>query len=72
MIPENEDDRFDGNDSEARAASRRWFHERARDAAMRGDGICGALFALEQLAEPFFLGQDHDEDEQDFEDMEAY
>jgi hypothetical protein len=68
-IPEPED----GNeqDLEAVAKSRRWWRERARDAAMRGNGICGALFALEALAEPFFLGLDSDPDESDFDDMES-
>jgi hypothetical protein len=39
--------------------------EMAREAAFRGDPLAGSLFALEHLAEPFFLGVDEDPDDSD-------
>lgn len=52
-------------DVEARASSRCWFMEQANIAAHRGNGIAGALFALEHSAQSFFLGMDYDDDEED-------
>ena len=37
----------------------------ASDAASKGDPIAGALAALENIAAPFYLGIDSDEDDSD-------
>lgn len=52
--------------------SRAWMLKIARDAAIRGDGICGALFALEGLAAGYYLGLDSDSDDSDLEDAAPF
>jgi hypothetical protein len=45
--------------------NRRIALEMTNKAAMRGHGICAALFALESFAAPFYLGLDEDPDDSD-------
>lgn len=57
-------------DVEAMAAARRFWHKKALDAAFAGDPLAGSLMALEQVAEPYFLGLDYDPDDSDLQDLE--
>ena len=59
-------------DVDAMAKSRKWFHKQVEEAARRGDALCSDLLLMEQMGAPYYLGLDYDDDEDDFEMMEAF
>lgn len=65
-------DKLTGKELEEAIANRKAARQMAIDAAIQGDGICGALFALESLAEPFYLGLDYSDDIPDEDDCRPY
>lgn len=66
-----------GKELEEAIANRKIALEMARNAASRGDGVCGGLFALESAAHAAGLGflattaQDYDDDDEDI-DVRPY
>ena len=79
-LPENsimsefdEIEREDGDGADERRVAaprfRRFMSEQVRRQAIQGDRICADLTDLERLAEPYFLGLDHDEDTSDIDDL---
>ena len=68
----------DGNepDIEAMARSRKFLKEQARKAIYGSNPntarLCGMLFEIEHAAEPFFLGEDYAEDDDDLNDLDIF
>ncbi len=53
------------DDVDETTANRKVARKMASDAASRGDPLAGALADLENLAQPFYLGLDADDDSSD-------
>jgi len=54
-------------DIEEIAASRRIARRMMNEAASKGDALAGMAEALEHLAEPFYLGDEYNDDASDLE-----